>query len=381
MEPELYFFPVGNGDTTLIKLGGGENIIIDCNISLDSQDPAEQARYDVRRHLLDDLRRDDKGRPHVDVFILSHPDADHCRGFEKVFFCGNPDEYAKKDEDEDRIIIDELWFAPRIFAPHESDLCDDAKALRDEAKRRIKLYRKGVKGRSLPGNRLRIIGYSDNPDIQGLEEVLTVPGNEVNLINNQKISDFSFFVHGPMKKDTDDHWAERNDTSIILQARFDIDDKEHAVLVLLGGDAGCALWENIAQLSEEVDLSWDILLAPHHCSRYFFNEDKEDEETCTPTEEIVSLLDLRCEGAWVISSSKPIKDDDDNPPHHIAAEIYREYVGRDRFLCTGEYPLEKSPLPIRFTMSSNGPVKNNPPAGRRGAITNALNQPTTYGCW
>jgi len=384
MDATITYFPVGNGDATLIRLSDNTTILVDCNLSEDSEDPDVPGSYDVREHLLQVLKRDDSGRPHVGVFILTHPDQDHIRGLTRAFYLGDPAKYTDDDEKEKRIITDELWFAPRVFSPHEGDLCDDAKAYRREAARRIALYRSKAAARSNPGNRLRVIGYSDVDALDGLDDVLTVPGEELNLINGQVRSDFSFFVHGPLKKDSDDKWADRNDTSIILQARFTVDDVPRAALALMGGDAGCAIWEQVVDLSKRQDLEWDLFLAPHHCSWSFFSEAPEDDDE--PSEKIMSLLGKRRKGAWVVASSKPIKDDDDSPPSHKAAEAYRKAVGKDHFLCTGEHPDEDEPTPICFIMSANGPVQDDSNGdGDKvvvAATTRVVTEPTTYGrCW
>lgn len=380
-DPTITYFPVGNGDTTLIKLGDGTTIIIDLNITETAGDESDKTRYDVHAHLLKEVRRDQEGWPHTDAFILSHPDQDHIRSFDKTFFVGDPSKYSEADKKKGRIIIDELWFAPRIFSPHEKDLCDDARALRKEAHRRIELYRKGGEERTKPGNRIRVIGYSDNPDLQGLEAILTVPGSSVNLINGSKKGDFEFFVHAPFKKDTDAQWEERNRTSIVLQARFTVDKAAEAALAFFGGDAGSAIWEEIFDKSDEKYLQWDLFLAPHHCSWTFFSELPSEENK--PSRKILQLLERRRKGAFVISSSKPIKDDDDNPPHYQAAELYRERVGRNKFLCTMEHPTDKKPEPIYFSMSKNGPVKDEYSKGSQilssAALKATVSTPQTYG--
>lgn len=254
-DPTITYFPVGNGDTSLIALSDGATIVIDLNVIEAASDESDDTRYDVHSHLLKEAKRDSKKRPYHDAFILSHPDQDHNRGFEKVFYTGDPTKYSEQDKKHGRIIIDELWFAPRIFSPHEEKkLSEEAKAFQKEARRRMKLYQSGAKERSEPGNRIRIIGYSDNPELKGLEDVITAPGSSLNLINGSKKDDFEFFVHAPFKKDTDSGDAERNDTSVVLQARFTVDKVKEAALAFFGGDAGCAIWEDIFDRSKDIHL-------------------------------------------------------------------------------------------------------------------------------
>lgn len=371
-------FPVGNGDTTRIRLSDGSTILVDCHIR-----EAKPGVYDAHGHLADTLREDDEGRLHLDAFILTHPDRDHCGGFPKVFYTGDPAQYSDEDTDAERIIIDELWFAPGIFQEYKAALCEDAKSFREEAERRIDLYCSGSSDRRLPGNRLRVIGASDNDALDGLGDILTIPGNTVNLINGKKHDDFRFFVYAPVKADSDDENGERNDTSIVLQARFDVDGTEDAARIFLGGDAGCAKWERIIDVNDDDNLEWDIFLAPHHCSWSFFSSDGYDPDDPEPSEDIMHLLNLKRGRAYVVSSSKSIKDDGDNPPCYDAKEIYESVVGEERFLCTGEHPDEDDPEPVHFTMTQNGPVKDELREARKSQshahVETAVSEPRFYG--
>ncbi len=382
-DPTITYFPVGNGDTCFIQLSDKTAFVIDLNVTEAASDVEDKSRYDVHGHLLKEVRYDGDARPHVDVFLLSHPDQDHIRGFTGVFYVGDPTKYTKQDKERGLIVIDELWFAPRIFWPWEGkQLTDDAKAFRKEAERRIAVYRTGSGARNLPGNRIRIIGYTDNPDLKGLEAVITLPGTSINLINASVKKDFSFFVHAPFRKDTDDRWQERNDTSVVLQARFTVDGQEGAALAFFGGDAGCAIWEGIIDKSKGPTLAWDLFLAPHHCSWTFLSELPSEENK--PSQKILTFLEKsKRTGAFVVASSKPIKDDDDNPPHYQAAELYKGKVGKDRFFCTGEHPNENKPEPLYFRMTKNGPQKDDYPKGSQvvssAALKATLGTPTTYG--
>jgi len=380
-DPSITYFPVGNGDTSLIQLSNGFNILIDCNITNASKDESDDTTYDVHNHLLSVLKKE-KNVPFVDAFILTHPDEDHCRGFGETFYTGDPSTYSDKHKKDGLIRIDELWFTPRIFSPHEKDLCDTAKTIRKEARRRLQLYQDKKTERKNSGNRLHIIGYTDNPEIKGLDEIITTPGNMINSINGSTLKDFSIFVHAPFKKDTDSKWADRNDTSVVFQARFDVEEEKNAALVFFGGDSGFEIWEDILKNSKEATLSWDIFLAPHHCSWTFFNEVpyKEGDKASKSS---LDLLNKKHAGAIVIASCKPIKDDDDNPPHHAAKEQYIENIGKDNFFVTGEYPTSKKPLPLIFTMTKKGPQRKELSHSQMNDGTSAINTvlktPHTYG--
>ena len=87
MPTTITFFPVDNGDMTLIKFGDldATTLLIDVNIRQDADDPDGEAR-DVAKDLRERLKKDENGRPYVDAFLLSHPDQDHCRGLKRHFY-------------------------------------------------------------------------------------------------------------------------------------------------------------------------------------------------------------------------------------------------------------------------------------------------------
>lgn len=65
MEHLIKFYPVENADCTLIKLGNGITIIVDCQLfdSLNDED-GNQIRYDVKKDLLKELGKDRNGYPY-----------------------------------------------------------------------------------------------------------------------------------------------------------------------------------------------------------------------------------------------------------------------------------------------------------------------------
>ncbi|MAS35391.1 MAG: hypothetical protein CL610_15380 [Anaerolineaceae bacterium] len=375
-DASITYFPGGNGDIALIRLTDTTDIVIDCNIrGINGDVPC----YDVHGYLLEHVKQVDDVS-YTDAFILTHPDQDHCRGFQKVFYTGDPSDYSEGDKNDGLILINELWFTPRIFSQYEDTLCDDAEAFLKEAERRMGLYKSGDAKRDEPGNRLRIIGYTDSEYLEGLEDIIHVPGQETNDIDSHPKNDFTFFIHAPFKDDTDSEDCERNNTSVVLQARFSIDNEKNACLVIFGGDADYDVWERIVDRSDDETLAWDLLLAPHHCSWTFFNEHGVSE----PHEKSMELLSKHREGARVIASSKPIKDDDSNPPSYAARQIYVGEVGEENFHVTTETPTEEDPKPIVFIMSANGPILDDSSTTSKSvtasvAARRALGSPRTYG--
>lgn len=382
MDPKITYFPVGNGDCSLITLSDNCQIMIDCNFTEDSKDEDEPGRYNVHEHLLKFGKKLDGKIPHVDVFILTHSDQDHCRGFDTTFYTGDPAKYGDGHLKKGLLLIDEIWFTRRIFSPHEGELSVWAEAFRKEAKRRIALHKAGSADGDKPGNRVRIIGYSDNPDYKGLEHLVTGPGKYIDIIDGKRKTDFRFFVHAPFKLETDAHWSERNDTSVVLQATFDVGQTKGAGIAMFGGDAGAGIWSKILELSSDETLQWDLFLAPHHCSWGFFS-DQPFKDNKVAAENSLTILGKGLAGAAVIASCKPIKDDDDNPPHYAAMEEYVDVVGADKLYSLSERPNEDQPLPTTFEISANGPVlidtKTAGVIASSAAIQRVAKTPQTYG--
>ena len=82
MPATISFFPVDNGDMTLIVLDNGQTLLIDCNIR-QAADDDDDGTLDAAEELRQRLTRDAQGRLFVNVMLLSHPDQDHCSGLEK----------------------------------------------------------------------------------------------------------------------------------------------------------------------------------------------------------------------------------------------------------------------------------------------------------
>lgn len=355
----LKHYPVGNGDTTLIKLSDGTTILIDCKIREGNEDTNGYSIFDLKSDLLNELGKRD-GKPFVDVFILTHPDEDHCLGFENHFFAGKTSDYPSNEDE--LIIIDEIWVTPIVFTNSLTN--DDAIAIRKEAKRRRTLYDDKDGVREDRGNRMIIVGYDDKDNLESIPH--KEPSNVIEEFAGKAQDDFSLFIHAPFKSDLIEGKADddKNLTSIVFQARFraNWDNQDYGTRVLMAGDADHYNWNKIIEKTEENDreecLKWDVLLAPHHCSWTFFNDVPYDksEENKTPKASSVKLLDeYKLEGALIIASSKLIKNNDDNPPHYPAkTEYVKNLSSKDNFISLAESPKVSEPKPVIFEIDGNG---------------------------
>ncbi len=349
---KIKFYPVDNGDTVLIKVPNA-TIQIDANIR-DNNDC-----YDVMNDILNELSTDNKGRYHLDLFMLTHPDEDHCRGVDDNYYLGDPDNYSDSDQENDLVIIDELMVTPMLFTDATSS---SAKALKKEANRRRNLYDDNSPAKDKAGNRLVIIGYDGNKRYDKVPSY--IPGDTIKEINGKKLSLLEFFVHSPFKDSLVEGRAEadKNVTSIVMQARFMYlnSDTQPSALYLFGGDADHYIWEEIQNQSNthnnDKKLDFDIFMAPHHCSWTYFNDvPYKKGVTDTPVDSSKNLITKhKTSGAVIIASSKQIKDDDDNPPHYPAKEEYIKLIGSGKFISLAEEPDSKNPKPVIYEVTSSG---------------------------
>jgi len=386
---KLKFYPVNNGDTALITLKDETTILFDINIREVGKDSEGNQIFDVKKDLLESLKKKSNNY-HLDLFVLTHPDQDHCRGFEKHFYQGKPSDYKDSNRKEDEIIIDEMWVTSLLFKSMNND---DAKSFKKEAERRRKLWDDDNKDKDIPGNRLRMIGYDGDERFENVPS--STPGETLNTINGSQKNDFEFFIHSPFKDNLVTATAEENAnfSSIVVQARFKANptDKDFCTFALLGGDADHNIWEDILKISKkngnENKLEWDLFLASHHCSWTYFNNVPYNakEENKTAKDSSLKILDKRIGKGKIIASCKLIKNNDDNPPHYKAKEKYQEKLDKkEDFIELAKEPKTSEPKPVIFKVTSQGPVredtnKQGSASASAGGSLGAVNRKSEYG--
>ena len=358
MAVQLQFFPVGNGDMTLIKTDTGKTVLIDCNIRKAADDDSED-EFDAASALKDALERDFEGRYHLDGMVLSHPDKDHCSGLETHFHLEAPDDWSEKD---DKIIIDTMLSSPIVFRRMNDgeSLCDDAKAWRKEAKRRVNLHKKsGVQ--STAGQAILILGEDIDGKTDELEEILVKVGETFSELRGEDAG-FDARLIGPVPDDEvgDDEKEKlsKNNSSVIMNVSLHAEGVSDATKFLTGGDAEVEVWKQVwvREGATPETLEYDVLQAPHHCSWRSLSEESwsESNGTATVDDEAYAALSQARTGAIVVSSSKPVKSDDSDPPCIGAKETYEDMTNVDDFLCTGEHPTESDPDVLIIEVFADG---------------------------
>ena len=359
MTAQISFFPVGNGDMTLVQTEGGRRILIDMNIRSAADDPDDDTP-DVVAKLRDKLVRDASGRLYVDVLLISHPDEDHCRGLRKHFHLGPPDEWSKSA---DKILVREIWSSPMVFrrASRRHVLCDDARAFNAEARRRVRVFR-DTPWKVDDGDRIRILGEDEDGKTDDLQAILVRVDHEFSQVNGKHDHSMTALLLAPLPTDDDDEEEilSKNNSSTILRFSLMGDGTADKCRFLTGGDAEVAIWEKLwNRHSLRPDwLTYDILLSPHHCSWHSLSYDSWSEmrEDAEVSEDARNALSQTRSGATIVASSNPIKDDDNDPPCIRAKREYEAIAeeAAGTFQCVGERPSEKSPDVMEFEVGAHG---------------------------
>ena len=366
----IYHLPVGNGDMTLLKIASNNRyfyVLVDMYIRQSCTEKDDQCNVLDELHNL--LEKDSDGRPYLDALVITHPDKDHIGGFEKYFYQGSPSNYTPaKSGEKDLIFIREIWSSPLIFRRKRKNhsLCEDAKAFNTEAKRRVELYRES-KSVSSEGNRIRLIGEDIDGKTDDILDIVYKPEDIISKINEVSIKELTINIYGPLSDDEfeDSEALDKNRSSVILRwgiASHGYSDPTN--FILLAGDASVEAWEIIWRKYKDAPqkLSYDLLLAPHHCSWHTLSHDSYS-KSANPkvSESAKQALSQARTGAVIISSSDPIKDDDNDPPNFGAKREYDSIVSsaNGTFLCLAGNVVngEKAPSVLEYRLTNEGPQK------------------------
>jgi hypothetical protein len=362
MTATLTFFPVSNGDMTLLRFDNGQTLMIDINIRGDADDE-DHEMPNVAEELKDRLKRDDDGRYYVDGFLLSHPHADHITGLRNHFHLGPPSDWKEKD---DKILIREMWSSPVVFrrADAEEPLGDDAKAWAKEARRRVQLFRdKG--SATAEGDRILIMGEDIDGKTDDILDIVVKLNETVNACNRVADGAFEARLLAPLppENDEDEETLRHNQSSVILRFSLRGGGISDRCRYLTCGDAEVEIFKRLWKSHGKANSDWltyDILVPPHHCSWRSLSSDRWSElgEKVKVDSDARNALSQTRKGAIIVASCKPIKADDDNPPHERAKREYIDILDddADRFFCTDEY-WNKKELVLEYEIKSSGIVR------------------------
>ncbi|MFE0014139.1 hypothetical protein ACFWXH_04785 [Mesorhizobium sp. NPDC059054] len=353
MPAYLTFFPLGNADTTLIRLANDDLILMDyanMRVASDSTDK----RIDLPKALREEL--DDAGRESFRGVAFTHLDDDHICGARDFFWF----DHARILQGDDRVKIDELWVPAAAIT--ETSLEGDAWTIRAEARHRLK-EGYGIKVFSRPE---RLAAYLAEWDltVEDRADCIVNAGELVPGFSKWDAGQVEFFVHSPFAWRTDEGLEDRNECSIVVQmtAREGLSES----YALLGADIDHESLSQIVRTSRnhgnEDRLRWDILKLFHHCSYKSLSPEK-GEDITEPVEDVKWLFEeLARQQEIIVSPSWPIpakgtpEDEDKQPPHRQAANYYKKIIkdSNGQFKVTMETPTEFKPKPIKLKISATG---------------------------
>jgi hypothetical protein len=371
---EIISYPVGNGDSTQIKLASGHRILLDfnhCKAAEGDEDP----RIDLHKHLKDELKA--ASRDYLDVVGFTHADLDHI--------CGSTDFFelwhAEKYKGNGRIKVSELWVPAAMLLEEVT---------RDQLSEEFALWRKEARHRLLEGKGIKIFSKPEElmkwlrPALKARGEAETArdhlfvdAGTVVNTFS-LALDGVEFFCHSPFIKHCDEGDIIRNDASLVFNVRLRADGADYDYLHI--GDSSWDVLEDIVRITKahgnEHRLRYDLFNLPHHCSYLCLSDVKGVTET-VPKPGVKELLLYGKRNAYIVSSSYPIPNSKDlyeqtQPPHIQARNAYETHLklvdGR-KFVVTMEEPNATKPQPLRFEVSVGGVAWLKAVAGAAAILT------------
>jgi beta-lactamase superfamily II metal-dependent hydrolase len=346
----VVFWPVGSGDSTTVVVSDQVVMQVDLR-DLAKADEEDNPEAPVIDRLVEALPKTEGGMPYLAVFALTHADKDHCLGFADLL---------------DRVLIGELWATPRLWREFEEAedeaLCEDAKAFQEEAERRVAAVMQAVQeGREpVSGDRVVVFGYDTDHDKHAYDELpekyKAGPGDVITTLDEHECEGrFRAFIHAPFAADCA---APRNETSLAMQVTLTDDSGQEARLLLFGDLAHDTIMK-IFTTSEEKDheeyLAWDLLLAPHHCSKKVMYVADANGDDVLQQDVIDGFARHAGDDTVIVASSRVIPSVDEsgaNPPHRMAADRYKEMT--EEFVCTMSWPDAAAPIPVVFAVDATG---------------------------
>ena len=348
---QVIFYPVGNGDTSQIVLNNGKRILFDFR---------HQNGDGLSINLIDQLTKELKGanKDYFDIVAFTHSDKDHIENSTEFFEL----QHAEKYQGNGRIKIKELWVPAAMILETATTTEQSSEFViwRQEARYRLKKG-KDIQVFSKP-DKLKKWLESNGITLESRRHLITDAGQIVDGLNMNN-DGMEVFCHSPFIKHTDEGDDLRNPTALIFNVRFQVGTNTFDYLAT--GDSEWQILEEIVSISKyhknQDRLAWDLFNLPHHCSYKTLSDEKGDTET-DPTDLVKELLLLGKEGAYIVSSSNPIGDDDGcykqiQPPHIQAKNCYLRYlrhINGAKFLVTMEEPNKKIPEPLIFNIGNDG---------------------------
>lgn len=350
--PKLTFYPVGNADTFVIDLAGGEKFVFDYANRRTGEDG------DKRCDLPTELRKDLGDRTDYDVAVFTHLDLDHYDGMTDFFYLEHDAKFQGKTSDgKQRIKMNTMWVPAAVLTEDLEDEEEESRDIQKEAWHRLE-NKQGILVFSRPDSlkeaiQDRGINYED------VKHLIIDAGRTIPDYTQAKHG-VEFWVHSPhASRQNDDELVDRNDYAIVLLAAFKVGAVE--TKVQLFADVTHEVIADIVNVTKkhknEARLEWHVIKIAHHSSYLSLGPDKGKSKT-KPVDEVVWLIEEQGQTKGIIiSTSDPIPSGDTTqPPHRQAAKYYEDAAAEleGQFKVTMEHPKESAPKPLVIDISSGG---------------------------
>lgn len=210
------FYPVGNGDSSLITLQNGKHILMDYrqhNLATDSSKPQFDIATDIKKTF------EEANKDCLEVLAFTHADKDHIEGSTEFFHL----EHANKYQGEGRIKIEQLWVpaAMLLESVDRDNLSSEFAIWRSEARYRLK-NKNGIRVFSQPDELVKLI-ESWQMNINELSDFIVDAGTVVDTFSLER-DNVEFFVHSPFMAHCEESGKDvkkvRNQASLIFNIRF-----------------------------------------------------------------------------------------------------------------------------------------------------------------
>ena len=345
MKHYLSFFPIGNADTTLIKLANGMDILFDY-ANMRCEDDKDDRRIDLPEALNKMIDGD------YEVACFTHLDKDHIYGMSEYFYL----QHASRYQGAGRKKIKELWVPANVLVETGLDE-EDAKILRAEARYRLK-QKKGIRIFSRPKKLKDWCDKQEDICFDDIKHLIVDAGTLVPGFSLAK-EGIEFFVHSPFFSESTN--IDRNNEAIVVQAVF---NDSYSTKMLLGSDLNYAAWDDIVTVTRhfkrDYRLQWDIFHLSHHCS-YLALSSERGRTVTAPTKNIKWLFETQSKDrSWIVSPSWSIPVEDTvQPPHMQAAAYYRSVatLKNGLFRVTMDHPTQSDPKPMTFEIDTVSGLK------------------------
>lgn len=351
MTAKITFYPIGNADTSLIRLADDRLVLLDYANRRDPEDPQDK-RCDLAAELRKALVEADQ--KDFAVACFTHLDDDHVCGSGDFFWL----EHAAKYQVPGRPKIEEMWVPAAAIT--EEGVEDAARIIRQEARHRLRKG-KGIKIFSRPES-LRAFLEENDLTLESRAHCIVDAGNLVPGFSKTGPEQAEFFVHCPFAWRSDERNLEdRNQDAVVFQVTFL--ESGHESYALFGSDVDHATISEIVKTTIRHDredrLCWDVMKLFHHCSYKSLGPDRGVDQTEAVPEVAWLFEEQGREGCIVVSPSKPIptkgteQDQDKQPPHRQAANYHlqnlRNKDGQFKVTMETPSPARPEPMPIEIT--------------------------------